>query len=86
MRDETKGLKTNRVMLNLGQHGSLEPPEPGIAAVIIDGVPIHAVQRIVISAGASEMTLCQIIFECEVSGQIAGTSVQDILRNSEGSS
>jgi hypothetical protein len=82
MRDETKGMKTNRVVLNLAHHGSLEPPEPGVAAVMIDGIPIHAVEGIQITAGATVITRCSIVFECEVSGVIAGKDVEQMIRES----
>lgn len=79
MQDETKGTKTNTVMLNIAQAPGLEPPEPGIAPVIIDGNPIHAVRFIQIQAGSDQITLCSIQFECEVTGKIAGKAVEDML-------
>lgn len=80
MKDETLGIKTNRVMLNLAQCNGVEAPEPGIAPVIIDGNPIHAVHQLVLLAGHDRMTTLTITFECEVSGQIAGASIADMLK------
>lgn len=81
MEDNTKGRKTNRVMLNIAQCPGVEPPEPGIAPVVIDGQPIHAVRYIRIEAGSEQMTVVTLQFEAEVAGVIAGAPVEDILRN-----
>lgn len=81
MRDETKGTRTNRIGINLPHHPGIEPPEPGVAMVTIDGQPIHAVHSIVIQAGSDMLTRVSIVFECEVSGVIHGQSVEDIIRN-----
>jgi hypothetical protein len=80
MADYTKGTKTNKVMLNIAQHPGVEPPEPGVASIIIDDVPIHAVHNIIIQAGSDMITRCSLVFECEVGGQIGGANVKDILR------
>lgn len=80
MRDETKGVKTNRVILNIPQCEGVEPPEPGIAAIIIDGQPIHAYRYIQINAGVGQITTVTMTFEAEVGGNIGGVDVADRIR------
>ena len=83
--DETKGLKSNNLQLNIAHvHGGMEPPEPGVASVFIDGTPLHAVHSIQIFAAIGTTTKCSIVFECEVSGKIGGKSVEEFIRESQG--
>jgi hypothetical protein len=80
MDDNTKGTKTNRVTLNIGQVAGTAPPEPGIAPVVIDGTPIHAVRHLQIDAGIDRVTTCIISFECEVSGFVDNVNIKDVLK------
>jgi hypothetical protein len=83
--DETHGTKTNRVRLNIAQvHGAMDAPEPGIAAVFIDGQPIHAMRYIQITAQFGAPTLISMQFECEVTGNLGGRSVEDLIREAKG--
>lgn len=79
MSDKMKPI-FNRVMLNLPAFSSAEPPEPGVAPVIIDGTPIHGVQSVSVVASVGEFTRVGIVFEAEVGGLIAGKSVEDMIR------
>jgi hypothetical protein len=85
--DNTKGTKCNRVELNIAQvHGAIEPPEPGIAAIIVDGTPILVVHYINIEAGVGRPTKVTLQFEAEVSGKIGNVNVAeeiDRLRNED---
>lgn len=69
----------NRVVLNIGMNGA-ESPEPGIAAVMIDGVPIHNLTAISVNAGVGQYTHVALSFHCEVDGFVAGNDVGDIIR------
>ena len=83
--DNTGGTKTNLLSLNLAHvHMGMDPPEAGIASVMIDGVPIHAVHYIKIEAQAGTITKCVLQFECEVSGKIGGQAVAEFLREAKG--
>lgn len=83
--DNTGGTKTNRVALNLSQvHGGLEPPEPGVAGVFIDGVPIHMFHYLSLEAGIGRPTKLVIQFECEVTGKLGGQVVEDMIREARG--
>lgn len=88
MTDETLGTKTNRVGLNISQvmGTTLEPPEPGCAAVTVDGNPIHAVRSVQLLASVGQPTLIILQFECEATGVIGKEDVGDLLdraRNTE---
>lgn len=79
--DNTKGAKSNRVQLNIPHVlGAMDAPEPEIACVFIDGVPIHAPHFIHITAAIGEITRISLTFEAEVSGTLGGKPVQDILK------
>lgn len=79
--DNTHGSKTNRVTLNLAQvHGAIEPPEPGIAGVFIDGIPIHMPSYIKIEAGVGIPTKILIQFECEVAGRLGGENIEQMVQ------
>jgi hypothetical protein len=81
--DNTLGTKSNRVAVNIAHvHGAMEPPEPGIAAVLIDGTPIHTPRYIQITAQISAPTIVTLSFEAEVAGEIAGKDVEQMLRES----
>ena len=82
--DNTHGTKSNNVQLNIAHvHGGMEPPEPGVASVFIDGVPLHCVHSIQIFAAIGTTTKVSVVFEAEVSGKIGGKDIQDIIRESE---
>jgi len=79
--DYTKGTKSNKVTLNIAHvHNALEPPEPGVSSVMIDGVSIHAIDYIKIEAATGVPTKCVIQFECEVAGKIDGKGVADYIK------
>lgn len=69
----------NRVMLNLAATGDSEPPDPNMAPVLIDGVPIQSMTMIQIIAGAGIETTVNLSFHAEISGNIGGKSVADML-------
>lgn len=58
----------NCVMLNLPVQPSEEPPEPGVAMVTIDGVPISNIEYVSITAGAGQFTKVSLIFHGAVGG------------------
>lgn len=83
--DNTLGTKTNRVELNIAQvHGGIEPPEPNVAAVLVDGTAINMLHYINIEAGIGRPTKITLQFECEVSGKLGGKSVEEMIRESRG--
>jgi len=84
MDDNTLGLKTNRVLLNIAQHPGVDPPEPGVAPVLIDGQPLHAVKFIRVTAGNDRLTQIELIFECEVGGVIGGVDIAQRIKESRG--
>lgn len=83
--DNTHGAKSNRVQLNVPHVlGGMEPPEPGIAVLFIDGIPIHMPHSIQIMAAIGMTTKVSIVFEAEVAGTIGGKDINDIIRESQG--
>lgn len=83
--DNTKGTKTNRVKLNLAQvHGALEPPEPGVASVFVDDIPLHAVHYLQLTAGIGRPTLITLQFECDVVGKLGGKNIEEMIRETRG--
>ena len=80
--DNTLGTKSNRVQLNIPHVlGAMDAPEPGIACVFVDGIPIHAPHFVSIQAQIGQVTKVCITFEAEISGTIGGKPVDDIMRD-----
>lgn len=71
----------NRIVLNIPQVlGGMDNPEPDLAAVIIDGIGLKAVNYIQIQAQAGALTQVTVRFEAEVSGVFKGQPIADIMR------
>lgn len=74
---------TNRVMLNLAENPNNEPPDPNMAPVLIDGVPIQSMVFLQITAGHDMKTTVSLQFHAEITGNIGGKTVADMLKDRE---
>lgn len=82
--DNTHGAKSNKVVLNIAHvHMGMDAPEPGVASVFIDGVPIHAAHFIQITAAVGSTTKVNIIFEAEVTGQLGSENIEEMIRRTQ---
>jgi hypothetical protein len=67
-------------MLNLGASAEADAPDPNMAPVLIDGVPIQSMTLIQVVAGAGIQTQVSITFHAEVTGNIGGKSIADMIK------
>ncbi len=69
----------NDVMLNIGANPA-KPLDPAIAPVMIDGTPIEGLSYIKLEAGAGMITTITMQFHANVTGNITGKGVGDMLK------